>query len=286
MSAPFDLEVSPPSAELLEIARQELRETPEVRAAAIEELRKSLKASTELNFPDDDEFLLSYLRPCHFYVDSALKLMRNVAEFQKSHHDLLHNLMPADLKDEMTNHNLVTVLTNRDQKGRRMVIVRMGEVWDPKAVHEDKIFAILYTIHKLAILEPATQINGIVVIYDFAGLGMKQVKGMSPSASKRLLTFIQEAAPVRMKAVHFVNEPMLFNMVWALMKPFVKEKLKNRMFFHGEDRKKLHKHINPECLPPSYGGTLPELNYGSKDWYPAMEKYNDAIKKFNSAGFK
>lgn len=58
------------------------------------------------------------------------------------------------------------------------------------------------------------------------------------------------------------------------------------MFFHGEDRKKLHKHINPECLPPSYGGTLPELNYGSKDWYPAMEKYNDAIKKFNSAGFK
>lgn len=155
--------------------------------------------------------------------------MRNVAEFQKSHHELLHNLMPADLKNEITNFNLVTVLTNRDQKGRRMVVVRMGDVWDPKAVHEDKVFGILYTIHKLAIMEPATQINGIVVIYDFAGLGMKQVKGMSPGGTKRLLTFIQEAAPVRMKAVHFVNEPMLFNMVWALMKPFVKEKLKQRV---------------------------------------------------------
>ncbi|KXJ78767.1 hypothetical protein RP20_CCG003565 [Aedes albopictus] len=286
MSAPFDLETGPPSAELLEVARQELRETPEVRAAAIEELRKLLHASSDLSFPDDDDFLLFYLRPSHFYPESALKLMRNVAEFQKNHHDLLHNLMPADLKNEMTNYNLVTVLTNRDQKGRRMVIVRMGEVWDPKAVHEDKIFAILYTIHKLAIMEPATQINGIVVIYDFAGLGMKQVKGMSPSASKRLLSFIQEAAPLRMKAVHFVNEPMLFNMVWALMKPFVKEKLKNRMFFHGEDRKKLFKHINPECLPANYGGTMPELNYESKDWYPAMEKYSDFIKKFNSAGFK
>ncbi|XP_062553093.1 retinaldehyde-binding protein 1-like [Armigeres subalbatus] len=286
MSAPYDIETGAPSAELLEVARQEIRETPEVRAAAILELRKLLQATSDLNFPDDDDFLLFYLRPTHFYPESALKLMRNVAAFQKEYHDVLHNLMPSDIKNEVTNYNLVTVLTNRDQMGRRMVVIRMGEVWDPKEVNEDKIFAILYTIHKLAILEPATQINGIVVIYDFAGLGMKQIKGMSTGASKRLLSFIQEAAPLRMKAVHFINEPIIFNMVWALMKPFVKEKLKKRMFFHGEDRKKLFKHINPECLPADFGGSLPALNYGSKEWYPAMEKYSDFIKKFNSAGFK
>ncbi|XP_055642662.1 alpha-tocopherol transfer protein-like [Toxorhynchites rutilus septentrionalis] len=286
MSAPFDVELGPPSAELLEVSHQELREIPELRAAAVAELRTLLQAASDLSFPDDEEFLLIYLRPCHFYAESALKLMRNVAEFQKSHHSLLHNLVPTDLKEEITNHDLVTVLTNRDQKGRRIVVVRVGGVWDPKLVHEDKIFAILYTFQKLAVMEPATQINGIVVIYDFDGLGMKQVKGMSPGAAKRLLTFIQEAAPVRIKAVHFTKEPLLFNMVWALMKPFVKEKLKNRMFFHGADMKKLHKHVDADCLPANYGGTLPVLNYGSKDWYPALEKHIDFINKFNAAGYK
>ncbi|EDS40010.1 cellular retinaldehyde-binding protein [Culex quinquefasciatus] len=281
----FELDVGPPSAEVLEVARQELRETPEVRVAAILELRKLLQAATDLSFPDDDDFLVAFLRPSHFYVDSALKLMRNLAEFLKTHNDI-KNVLPVDLKDEICNYNLVTVLTNRDQRGRRMVVVHMGEIWDPKAVSEDKIFAILYTIHKLAVMEQTTQINGAVVLYDFEGLGMKQVKGMSPGGTKRLLSFIQEAAPLRIKGVHFVKEPMLFNMVWALMKPFVNDKLKKRMYFHGSDMKKLHAHVNADCLPANYGGTLPALNYGSKDWYPTMEKHSDFIKKFNSAGFK
>ncbi|XP_058816089.1 retinaldehyde-binding protein 1-like [Topomyia yanbarensis] len=282
----FDLDLSPPSAELLEVARQELRETPEVRAAAIVELRKLLEAATDLYFPDDDEFLIIFLRPCHFYPESALKLMRNVAEFKKTHSDLLKDLLPVDLKNEIMNTDVVSVLKNRDQHGRRMMIVRMGSAWDPKAISEDKMFAILYTVHKLAVLEPVTQIKGVVVIYDFEGLGMKQIKGMAPSAAKRLLSFIQEAAPLRMKAVHFVKEPMLFSMVWTLMKPFVKEKLKSRMYFHGDDMKKLHKHIDADCLPANYGGTMPVLDYASKDWYPTMEKHTDDIKKFNTAGFK
>lgn len=78
MSAPFDVELGTPSAELLEVARQELRETPELRAAALAELRTLLNAATDLSFPDDDEFLLIYLRPTHFYAESALKLVSRV----------------------------------------------------------------------------------------------------------------------------------------------------------------------------------------------------------------
>ncbi|XP_049538607.1 retinaldehyde-binding protein 1-like [Anopheles darlingi] len=285
MSGPFDIDCSPPTAELLEVAKNELRETPEVRAAAIEELRKLLKAS-DLSFPDDDEFLLIYLRPTKFYPESALKLMRNVAEFNKTHKDLLHNLMPADCKDVFVEHGLINIFTNRDQSGRRLMVVHMGELWNTKQVTEDQIFRALYTIQKLAVLEAATQINGAVVIYDFKGMGMGHVSAMSTSGAKRLLTFIQEACPLRMKAVHFVNEPMIFNMVWKLFKPFVKEKLNKRMFFHGEKMAKLHEHIHKEFLPANYGGSLPALTYGGKDWYPAAEKHIDFIKKWNTCGFK
>lgn len=81
----------------------------------------------------------------------------------------------------------------------------------------------------MAIREPSSQINGTVVIYDFEGLGMKQIKSMSPGVVGRLLTFIQFACPLRIKEIHFVKQPFIFNMVWNLMKPFIKEKLKSRV---------------------------------------------------------
>lgn len=87
----------------------------------------------------------------------------------------------------------------------------------------------LFSVHIVAQLEKSSQINGVVVIMDFDGLGMKQVKALSPASQKRLLTFIQDAMPMRLKEVHFVKQPFIFNMVWQLFKPFVKEKLKNRV---------------------------------------------------------
>ena len=74
--SPFDIdtEITP---ELLETARRELRETPEVREKAIVELRNLLHNATDLHYRDDDEFLLIFLRPCHFYPESALKMVSN-----------------------------------------------------------------------------------------------------------------------------------------------------------------------------------------------------------------
>lgn len=95
----------------------------------------------------------------------------------------------------------------------------------------------LFSVHIVAQLEKSSQINGTVVIMDFDGLGMKQVKALSPASQKRLLTFIQDAMPMRLKEVHFVKQPFIFNMVWTLFKPFVKEKLKNRVRGRLEGRR-------------------------------------------------
>lgn len=101
--------------------------------------------------------------------------------------------------------------------------------WDPKSVSNDQIFQMFYLIHLIAQLEPTTQVAGVVVMMDFDGLGMKQISSLTPASSKRLLSFIQEAMPLRLKEVHFVKQPFIFNMVWKLFKPFVQEKLNKRV---------------------------------------------------------
>ncbi|PSN38162.1 hypothetical protein C0J52_14549 [Blattella germanica] len=151
-------------------------------------------------------------------------------------------------------------------------------IWDPSRVTADQIFRVFYLIHLAAMQEPESQICGCVVIMDFDGLGMKQVKGLSPSFSLRLLSFIQDAMPLRLKEVHIVNQPFLFNMVWAMFKPFIREKLKKRMFFHGNKMKSLHEHIDPNYLPENYGGKLPKINYSGKDWYPVIRSIDDDFK--------
>lgn len=64
---------------------------------------------------------------------------------------------------------------------------------------------------------------------DYDGLGMKQVKALSPSFSMKLLNFIQDAMPLRLKEVHMVKEPFIFNIVWNIFKPLIRQKLKNRV---------------------------------------------------------
>ncbi|KAJ8962416.1 hypothetical protein NQ317_011445 [Molorchus minor] len=102
----------------------------------------------------------------------------------------------------------------------------------------------------------------------------------------KLLSFIQDAMPLRLKEVHMVKQPFIFNMVWAIFKPFIREKLKSRIFFHGSKMSTLHKHMDPSHLPADYGGVLPKIDYSGKDWMAGVEDYVEFIKMLNSFGLR
>nr|CAD7417791.1 unnamed protein product [Timema poppensis] len=94
----------------------------------------------------------------------------------------------------------------------------------------------------------------------------------------------RDAMPLRLKEVHMVNQPFIFNAVFQLFKPFIREKLKARMYFHGKKMESLHKYMNPDHLPEDYGGKKPKIDYTSKDWYPLLEELEDTIREWNSFG--
>lgn len=77
----FDIDMGPESPELLAIAEKELRETPQIRKEGIAKLRELLKENEDLCYSDDDEFLTIILRACHWYPESAIKLVNNFKQF-------------------------------------------------------------------------------------------------------------------------------------------------------------------------------------------------------------
>ncbi|XP_046746642.1 retinaldehyde-binding protein 1 [Diprion similis] len=282
----FRLEEDPIGPETQALALSELRETEENKKNGIEALKKLLEDDKTLFFNTEDDFLVIFLRPCKYYPDSAFALMKRVADFKEKNAALLDNLMPQDEKAAFLENNVVNVLKGRDHKGRRVLLVNAGKSWDPSKVSADQMFRIFYLIHEAAMREPETQVRGVVVIMDFDGLTMKQVLALSPSFSMRLLTFIQDAMPLRLKEVHIVKQPFIFNMVWKIFTPFIREKLNSRLFFHGSKMSSLHKHLDPSHLPENYGGKLPAVDYTSADWYPVIVQYEDKVKEWNTYGLR
>lgn len=75
MADQFVLDTRPLSEESKQIAADELNETPERVDESVAELQRLLHENTDLYFQDGAEFLKIFLRPCHFYPDSAIKMV-------------------------------------------------------------------------------------------------------------------------------------------------------------------------------------------------------------------
>lgn len=52
--------------------------------------------------------------------------------------------MPEQEKVAFTEKNIVNVLTNKDHKHRRILVVNSGKIWDPDTVSIDCMFRMFY----------------------------------------------------------------------------------------------------------------------------------------------
>jgi hypothetical protein len=228
----LEFELGPPSAEIQEVAKKELRESPELQKQAVAELRELLKAETDITCPlDNDPWLIRFLRPCKYYPESAVKLVKNYYSFKVKHANVYDGLKPSK-EENIFKHNILTVLPNRDQYGRRILIIELGKKWKFNEVSLDEVFKGCVLYLEAAMLEPTSQIAGAIVIFDMDGLSLQQTMQFTPPFAKRIVDWLQDAVPLRIKNIHIINQPYIFNMVFALFKPFLREKLKSRVSIH------------------------------------------------------
>lgn len=282
----LQIELDEPREAVREVARRELRETPEVVSAAIEDLKRLLIDDKELLVPLDNEaWLVRFLRPCKFYPESAYDLIKRYYAFKVKHQKQYDGLLPSR-EQNIFNHNILTVLPNRDQLGRRILVIELGKKWKHNKCSLDEVFKGCVLFLEAAMLEPETQICGAVVIFDMDGLSMQQVWQFTPPFAKRIVDWLQESIPLRIKGLYIVNQPYIFNMVFQLFKPFLKEKLRSRIIFMGSDKDQLHKHISPKCLPECYGGTLTLPRVTGPQWLELLLMCDQEFGAINSYGYK
>jgi len=278
------LEDEEPNETVKEKARVELRETPEVVESALEELRQLVLAETTLHVPAVDEFLIMFLRPCKFYPKSAFDRMKKFYKLKAKHPKLFDDLWPSSCR-HVYEENIIKLLPLRDRSGARVLLMEVGKAWKPSKCSLNDLFRSVLILITASMKEPTTQICGGIIIFDFDGLGLNHIMQFTPSFAKMILDWVQDVLTLRLKAVHIYNNSVIFNMLFSIFKPFIREKLRKRIFFHGKDPKSLAKHISPEILPPRYGGTLSVPDLEGKMLVDLYQLYTKEFEMANSFGY-
>lgn len=69
--------------------------------------------------------------------------------------------------------------------------------------------------------------DGYIFIGDSTNVSFGHVGRISPMGMKKLVMYIQEGIPVRLKGIHFINTPSVMDVIINMAKPFMKKEFWN-----------------------------------------------------------
>ncbi|ELK00696.1 Retinaldehyde-binding protein 1-like protein 2 [Pteropus alecto] len=286
------------SPETLEKARLELNENPDTLHQDIQEVRDMVITRPDIGFlRTDDAFILRFLRARKFHHFEAFRLLAQYFEYRQQNLDMFKSFKATDpgikqaLKDGFPGG-----LANLDHYGRK-ILVLFAANWDQsRYTLVDILRAILLSLEAM-IEDPELQVNGFVLIIDWSNFTFKQASKLTPSMLRLAIEGLQDALrigrvglgcadlvmerkktplyitsdanpkqdsfPARFGGIHFVNQPWYIHALYTVIRPFLKEKTRKRIFLHGNNLNSLHQLIHPEILPSEFGGMLPPYDMGT-----------------------
>ena len=300
-----ELELEHP--ELAAIAERELGETPAVRASALKELRARLvkleqegvtktrylwkrDSKSPIAFArKDDQFLICFLRARKFRVDDAERLVVNYTNFVHKHAEILTSL---DDRDPFLDPAVIGPMggiylpPGTTRAGGRLFGISMKKinksVLDNLTVeeHRNDYFKMLVRqtirIYTMQLSDPWFQVKGVFMIQDWEdGLSLAQIYKsdlLSLRQKKDALGLLHDTIPMRFNGVVMLNQPLYISVFLNLIKPFMNEKIRKRIYLLGDDVDALHALVDPKQLPVEMHGTM--------DYAPIREKLKGFLPKW------
>ncbi|XP_077300130.1 alpha-tocopherol transfer protein-like isoform X2 [Arctopsyche grandis] len=278
-----ELDIGEPPPEVLKYAREHLGEDPDTRTKCLQELQDMIYEKGECTpHRMDDSFLLRFLRARFFNIERSHRLLVNYYLFKEDNPQYHLDVEPLKLR-HIGDDDVLSVPPYREQTGRRLMIYRIGN-WDPNAYSIDEIFKATLTVLELGILEPRCQILGGVAIFDLENLTLQHTWQVTPSIASRMVQVMVTSFPMKINGIHIINQPWLFETMYAVFKPLLSKRMSEKIYFHGTDMESLQKHIHPTCLPKKYGGVKPEFPYTI--WLDSLKHNKIIVKELLSLGYK
>lgn len=278
-----DITGSLPDLEL--VARTELGETPEVKERCLALLRELIAGDEQLHCPADDSFLVKFLRARKYCVEKTFQIIRNYFRLRQRPDGLSADLSPYTVPYHkvIVENRLILVSKLRDPQGRAVAMLKLG-AWNSSICSVTELVRAVLVLAEWTLQNEEFQIRGVVCVADLKGLQLSHMAHFTPLLLKKVAHITQDCCPARIKAVYVINNPSLCELLYAMLKPFLKSKLAQRFHFMGYDLNKLHGILPPDCIPAEFGGTHEDFDYKSQE--SDVKSTNDYFERVSRWGYR
>lgn len=261
-----------------------MEEMEKMKQEAKLQLRELLAGETRLKCPDNDAFLVKFLRARKYNVDSAFKNIKKYFKVRRDHPELFVELDPDfNLFDTVCRkHKLVTLSREKDSKGRAIILLNLG-TWNSGICSLDNFFRVGTALVEHLLLNDEVQLNGVVFVMDFKNLGIYHLTQYTIPVIKRLFSLMQDCMPLRIKGFYVTNNPTLFDILFAIAKHFMKAKLVRRTHLFGTDWNKLRSLIPDDIIPEEGGGRLETYDYDAME--RDLKSRAEYFREMSSCGY-
>ncbi|XP_017106000.2 clavesin-2 [Drosophila bipectinata] len=256
--------IRPLAPELAQVAREQLNEVDSDVVTKIQALRNWLNQEEYIEARTDDQFLVAFLRFCHWDLEEAKKRILFYYTYKTKERELLKSRLVDDKLLELARSGIFTSLPNPiGPGGPRIHFTRMGHIEPSKHSVSD-----IFRFHAFrAEIEINTDDNwniaGVVEIIDFTKIPYSLVLQFDAGMFKRMNAFLEHGIPANLVATHIVNASRETQFVLGLVKGVMKQK---ELLHIHPNLDSLQKAIGKEYLPVEMGGENGSLANGPS-WY-------------------
>uniref|UniRef100_A0A182VWA5 Tyrosine-protein phosphatase non-receptor type 9 n=1 Tax=Anopheles minimus TaxID=112268 RepID=A0A182VWA5_9DIPT len=136
-----------------------------------------------------------------------------------------------------------TILPGRDASGAAIALFTANLHYPMTVTHKTTLQGVVYQLD-VALQSTETQKAGLVFIYD---MSTSKYSNFDYDLSQKILTLLKGGYPARLKKVLIVTAPLWFKAPFKILRLFVREKLRERVFTVSIPQLSLH--VPRESLP-------------------------------------